>query len=99
MKQQKKKGKERKGKKINYVQIQTYGLRRFLSNSLYNGIRSIWIIQGVREWSPKNFRVSLSGKMWSKTFIPLLDKLNRFLKIKLFPVVLGLLKYCLYVSI
>jgi hypothetical protein len=52
------------------------------------------VIQGVREWSPKNFRVSLSGKMWSKTFIPLLDKLNRFLKIKLFPVVLGLLKYC-----
>jgi hypothetical protein len=27
-------------------------------------------IQGVREWSPENFRVSLSGKMWSKTFIP-----------------------------
>jgi hypothetical protein len=26
--------------------------------------------------------------------IPLLDKLNHFLKIKLFPVVLGLLKYC-----
>jgi hypothetical protein len=51
-------------------------------------------IRGVREWSPKNFRVSLSRKMWSKTFIPLLDKLNRFLKIKLFRVVLGLLKYC-----
>jgi hypothetical protein len=62
-------------------------------------------IQGVREWSPENFRVSLSGKMWSKTFIPFLDKLNRFLKMKLFPAVLGLLKYCfvhekiLYVSI
>jgi hypothetical protein len=51
-------------------------------------------IQDVREWSPKNCRVSLSGKMWSKTFIPLLDKLNRFLKIKLFPVVLRLLEYC-----
>jgi hypothetical protein len=51
-------------------------------------------IQGVREWSPKNFRVSLSGKMWAKTFIRFLDKLNRFLKIKLFPAVLGLLKYC-----
>jgi hypothetical protein len=62
-------------------------------------------IQGVREWSPENFRVSLSGKMWSKTFIPFLDKLNPFLKMKLFPAVLGLLKYCfvhekiLYVSI
>jgi hypothetical protein len=51
-------------------------------------------IQDVREWSPKNFRVSLSRKMWSKTFILLLDKLNHFLKIKLFPVVLGLLKHC-----
>jgi hypothetical protein len=51
-------------------------------------------IQGVKEWSPKNFRESLSGKMWSKTFISFLDKLNRFLKIKLFPAVLGLLKYC-----
>jgi hypothetical protein len=30
-------------------------------------------IQGVREWSPENFRVSLSGKMWSKTFIPFLE--------------------------
>jgi hypothetical protein len=54
----------------------------------------LWIIQGVREWSPKNFRVSLLEKMWSKTFIPFLDRLNRFLKIKLFPAVLGLLKYC-----
>jgi hypothetical protein len=53
-----------------------------------------WPIQGVREWSPKNFRVSLSGKTWAKTFIRFLDKLNRFLKIKLFPAVLGLLKYC-----
>jgi hypothetical protein len=52
-----------------------------------------FFIQGVREWSPKNFRVSLSGKMWPKTFISFLDKLNRFLKIKLFPTVLGLLKY------
>jgi hypothetical protein len=51
-------------------------------------------IQSVREWFPKNFRVSLSGKMWSKTFTPFLDKLNRFLKINLFPAVLGLLKYC-----
>jgi hypothetical protein len=51
-------------------------------------------IQGVREWFPKNFRVSLSGKMWSKTFIRFLDKLKRFLKIKLFPAVLGVLKYC-----
>jgi hypothetical protein len=32
--------------------------------------------------------------MWSKTFIPFLNKLNSFLKIKLFPAVLGLLKYC-----
>jgi hypothetical protein len=32
--------------------------------------------------------------MWAKTFIGFLDKLNRFLKIKLFPAVLGLLKYC-----
>jgi hypothetical protein len=54
----------------------------------------IHYIQGVREWSPKNFRVSVSGKMWSNTFIPFLDKLHRFLKIKLFPAVLGLLKYC-----
>jgi hypothetical protein len=53
-----------------------------------------WCIQGVREWSPKNFRVSLSGKIWPKTFIAFLDKLNRFLKIKLFPALLGLLKYC-----
>jgi hypothetical protein len=30
--------------------------------------------------------------LW-KTFIPVI-KLNRFLKIKLFPAVLGLLKYC-----
>jgi hypothetical protein len=40
-------------------------------------------MQGVREWFPKNFRVSLSEKMWSKTF----------LKIKLFPAVLGLNMY------
>jgi hypothetical protein len=53
--------------------------------------KSYAYIQGVREWSPKNFRVSLSGR---KTFIRFLDKLNRFLKIKLFPAVLGLLKYC-----
>jgi hypothetical protein len=52
------------------------------------------LIQGVREWSPKNFRVSLLEKMWPKTFITFLHKLNRFLKIKLFPGVLGLLKYC-----
>jgi hypothetical protein len=29
-----------------------------------------------------------------ETFIPFLAKLNRFLKMKLFPAVLGLLKYC-----
>jgi hypothetical protein len=83
-----------------FVHYQLFSLFRF--NKKKKKLRTI---QGVREWSPKNFRVSLSGKMWSKTFIPLLDKLNRFLKIKLFPVVLGLLKYCfvhekiLYVSI
>jgi hypothetical protein len=58
----------------------------------------IFIIQGFREWSPKNFRMNLSGKIWSNTFIQFLDKLNRFLKIKLFLAVLGLLKYCHHVQ-
>jgi hypothetical protein len=57
---------------------------------LHCHIINFHVIQSVREWSPKNFRVSLSGKIWSKTFIPFLDKINRFLKIKLFPAVFGL---------
>jgi hypothetical protein len=53
------------------------------------------------EYFDTNYKLiltSLSGKMWPKTFIPFLDKLNRFLKIKLFPAVLGLLKYCFSAS-
>jgi hypothetical protein len=39
-------------------------------------------IQGVREWSSKNFRVSLWGKMWSKTLVPFFPNMNVFLKNK-----------------
>jgi hypothetical protein len=41
-----------------------------------------YYLQGVREWSPKNFRVNLCGKMWSKTLIPFFPNMNSFFKNK-----------------
>jgi hypothetical protein len=62
----------------------------------------VFFIQGVRKWSPKNFRVSLWGKMWSKTLIQFFPNINGFLKNKNFkwcPTVWELLHHFIVVTI
>jgi hypothetical protein len=44
--------------------------------------RPVSTIQGVREWSPENFTVSLREKMWSKTLVQFFPNMNGFLKNK-----------------